>query len=98
MKPAALEDTGWKADALAAIEQQAKTGQPFDAYTLTQAGLRPPPHPNQWGSVFRTARGRGIIEHDGWHQSGRRSRAGGVCSTWVGADSFHARNTLSHTA
>lgn len=80
----ALEDLDWSDDALLAIQKRAEHGGTFDAYDLTEAGLRKPPHPNMWGSVFRAAAELGIIHHEGWRKSRRPSRAGGVCSYWAG--------------
>ena len=85
MTAAVLEDTTWKADAMAVLKEVARTGDDFDAYTLeTNHGVRRPPHPNMWGDLFRTAYRRDIITPIGFHQSERPGRAGGVCRVWRG--------------
>jgi hypothetical protein len=70
---------------MAAIEAAALTGQPFDAFTLTQAGLEAPPSPSMWGSLFREAARNKIIRLAGIHESERPSRSRGLCRVWMGA-------------
>jgi len=83
--PAVLEDTTWKTDALAVLEKVARSGEEFDAYTLQEKhGLRQPPRPNMWGSLFATAHRKGVIAPVGYHQSQRRTRSGGTCRLWRG--------------
>ena len=83
--PIPLEDPNWKADALGVLEKVARSGEDFDAYTLQDKhGLRQPPRPNMWGSLFATAHKKGIIAPVGYHQSQRRSRSGGTCRVWRG--------------
>lgn len=85
MTAAVLEDPNWTADALQLLARVAESGEDFDAYALeTVHGLRPPPHPNQWGRLFRTAYAAQIITPIGFHQSERRGRSGGVCRIWRG--------------
>lgn len=80
-----LEDLDWSADAMDALERAAKSGQTFDAYDLSETyGLRQPPHPNQWGSLFRKAAQAGLIFPVDFHKSKRPKRAGGRCLLWLG--------------
>lgn len=86
-RAAVLEDPtapDWNAQALAAIEAAALTGKPFDAHTLTVAGLPNPPHSNMWGSLFKEAARAKIIRKVGVHESERPSRARGLCRVWLG--------------
>lgn len=83
--PMPLEDTTWNADGLTLIASLAETETVFDAYSLERDhGLRPPPHSNMWGSLFRSAYAAHIITPIGFRQSSRPSRAGGVCRIWRG--------------
>lgn len=82
--PMPLEDTSWNADALDLLVKVAESGIDFDANTLTEKGLRPPPASGMWGSLFRTAYAAHIITPIGFRQSTRPSRAGGVCRIWRG--------------
>lgn len=87
MTAAALEgETDWKADALEVIEGLAKTGMTFNADTVRQRGIKEPPHPNQWGSVFRTAKRRGLIAKADYSSSQRKSRHGGGLHAWRGVN------------
>lgn len=90
MTAAAVLETDWKADALEAIEILAKTGAMFNADTLRAVGIGEPPHHNQWGSVFSTARRRGIIAKADYSSSQRKSRHGGFLHAWRGVN--HAGN------
>ncbi|ALV44698.1 hypothetical protein MB46_03405 [Arthrobacter alpinus] len=84
-RPAILEDLTWGDDAMDALEAQAATGKPFDAYQMQQRqGLRDPDQPNQWGPLFREGSRRGIIQAVGYHESQRPGRSGGACRVWVG--------------
>jgi len=77
-----FDDLDWMADAMDALTATAATGEPFTAYTLTQAGLRQPPSPAMWGVLFREASRLRLITHRGWVPSQRPGRKGGVCSQW----------------
>lgn len=77
-------DTWWRDCAERALTYWASSGQPFDAYDLTQLGVPDPDHPNRWGALFRAAYTRGDIEPVGYRQSRRPGRAGGVCRVWRG--------------
>jgi len=78
-----LSDLDWSADAMDALQKVAAEGRPFDAYTLTErAELREPPHPNQWGKLFREASDAGLIKVVGFHRSRRPGRSGGACRVW----------------
>jgi hypothetical protein len=82
----ALADLDWEADAHEALAKVAKLGKPFDAFSLTEvAELREPPHPNQWGPLFRNAYRDGLIRPVGYHQSRRPGRSGGACRVWKAA-------------
>lgn len=83
-QPIAFEELEWKEKGMDLIKELAASGAPFDAYALTEKGLADPPHPNKWGSLFRAARSRRLIEHAGFHRSSRPSRSGGVCQQWRG--------------
>lgn len=77
-----LEDLEWMGDAQLVLVQVASKGEPFTAYTLTQAGLRQPPSPAMWGVLFREAARLRLITHRGWVPSERPGRKGGVCAQW----------------
>lgn len=74
----------WREIASAVMDYLAADGQPFDAMHLTELGVPEPHHPGQWGALFRTYSGRGLIEALGFEYSRRPTRSGGVCRTWVG--------------
>ncbi len=83
-RAAVLTDLDWEADARDALERVAALGAPFDAYTLTEtAELRDPPHPNQWGALFKAAARAGTIRRVGFHESRRPGRNAGVCRVWA---------------
>lgn len=84
MTQAAVLETDWKAEALDVIEDLAKTGMTFNADTLRQRGVLEPPHHNQWGSLFRTAKSRGLITKADYSSSQRKSRHGGGLHAWRG--------------
>lgn len=85
MTRAAVLETDWKAAALDAIEDLAKTGATFNADTLRARGIpEPPRHQNQWGSLFTTARRRGLITKADYSSSQRKSRHGGFLHAWRG--------------
>lgn len=77
-----LDDLDWMSDAHDLLVKVAATGAEFNAYTLSEAGLREPPNANMWGTLFREANRLWIIEHLGWLKSSRPARKGGVCSRW----------------
>ncbi|GAA3705589.1 hypothetical protein GCM10023081_46970 [Arthrobacter ginkgonis] len=82
--PMPLEDTTWTEDALQTIESMASVpGNRFTADDLRQR-MRPAPHPNHVGAAFRIARGRGLIESQGFGTSHVRSRHGGALRVWIG--------------
>ena len=81
-QPIALEDVAWPGDALDVLVKVAAEKPTFDAYDLTEAGLREPPNKNQWGGLFLNAYREGLITPVGFHQSRRPARAGGVCRIW----------------
>ena len=83
-QPSALEELDWPTKARKAIERAAKSGEPFDAYTLSRNGAPDPPPGHSWGGVFRAAKARGIIETAGYGPSDRPSRKGGACYAWRG--------------
>jgi hypothetical protein len=86
--PIALEDHSWKQDAADLIERWATEGRRFNADTLRQA-MRPAPHPNMVGSVFRSAARRRLIEKVADNTSRTKSRNGGHQYTWVGIPERH---------
>lgn len=87
MTAAVLEpETDWKADALDVIADLAASGMTFNADTLRARGIEEPPHPNQWGSVFSTARRRGLIMKADYSNSQRKSRHGGGLLSWRGVN------------
>ncbi len=77
-------DDWWRSTAEAGIAYLASTGEPFDAFDVTELGVPDPDHPNRWGAVFRAASTAGLIESVGYHESRRPSRSGGVCRVWKG--------------
>ncbi len=77
-------DTWWADCARRGIETLAKTGEAFDAYTLTELGLPDRDHPNRWGAMFNAAYKEGLIEPVGFAYSRRPTRSGGVCRLWRG--------------
>lgn len=74
-------------DAHNVLLEVAGKGQPFTAYSLTQAGLREPPVSNMWGTLFRQAAQLGYIKRAWPHYvpSPRPARKGGVCAQWKAA-------------
>jgi len=83
----ALTDLDWMSDAHNVLVEVAAKGEPFTAYSLTQAGLREPPHPGQWGTLFREAARLGYIRRawPNYIPSPRPARKGGVCAQWKAA-------------
>jgi hypothetical protein len=83
----ALTDLDWMADAHNVLVEVAALGRPFTAYTLTEAGLREPPHKNCWGKLFRDAADAGHIRRawPNYVPSPRPARKGGVCAQWKAA-------------
>jgi hypothetical protein len=91
MTAAVLEpETDWKADALDVIADLAASGMTFNADTLRARGIGEPPHPNQWGGVFQSAKRRGLIMKADYSSSQRKSRHGGGLHAWRGVN--HARH------
>lgn len=80
-----LVDLEWESDAREALEKVAKAGKPFTAYDLTEADLRNPPNPNQWGALFRQAATDGVIRRVGFIESRRPGRKHGICRLWKAA-------------
>lgn len=76
----------WREIACPVMDYLAADGHPFDAMTLTELGVPEPHHPGQWGALFRTYAGRGLIEPLGFEYSRRPTRSGGICRTWIGTD------------
>ncbi len=88
-RPAVLENLGWADQAIRAIEAEARTGRTFDGYELQKRqGLDDPPSASQWGSVFRVAAHRGIIQQSGFRISTRPTRRGGITRSWIGTRSY----------
>lgn len=81
----AQSDTWWHDCARRALDWWADSGQPFDAYDLTELGVPDPDHPSRWGALFSAARSEGRIIPLGYHASRRPTRSGGVCRVWQGA-------------
>lgn len=79
----------WKADATDLIEHLARVGGLFTANDLREWGLREPPHPNMWGTVFQVAARRGVIVYVDHVRSRRRQRAGGAVARWRGTEAAH---------
>lgn len=80
----AAADDWWMSSAMRALRWWADSGQPFEAFSLTELGVPDPDHPNRWGALFRAASTAGLIEHHGYTQSRRPGRSGGLTRTWVG--------------
>jgi hypothetical protein len=74
----------WKSGALDVIEDLAKSGATFNADTLRKRGVQEPPHHNQWGGLFTTAKHRGLIAKADYSTSTRKSRHGGFLHAWRG--------------
>lgn len=83
MSAMALEDTGWREDALDRVADFARQGREFTSDEVRD-GFREPHHPNQWGPVFKTLANRGVIKHMGFRKSQNRSRRGGATGIWQG--------------
>jgi hypothetical protein len=83
----ALYDLDWMSDAHNVLVEVAGKGDPFTAFSLTQAGLREPPHPNMYGTLFREAARLGHIKRawPNYIPSPRPARKGGVCAQWKSA-------------
>ncbi|WP_113717296.1 hypothetical protein [Arthrobacter dokdonensis] len=94
VQPAVLENLAWADEAIQAIEAEARTGRTFDAYQLQQRqGVADPPSVQQWGSVFKTAARRGIIQQAGFHITNRPTRRGGITRVWVGSPACTRKNS-----
>lgn len=86
-RPAALEDPSapdWTTQALAALEELALTGQPFNAETLTARGVPNPPKAAMWGHLFKEAARVKIIRKVDFRPSTKPSRSGGSGYVWMG--------------
>lgn len=83
----ALTDLDWMSDAHNKLVEVAGKGEPFTAFSLTQAGLREPPVANMWGTLFREAARLGHIRRawPNYIPSPRPARKGGVCAQWKAA-------------
>ncbi|WP_324650989.1 hypothetical protein [Georgenia sp. H159] len=77
-------DDWWRDSAERALRWWAQSGQPFDAFDITELGVPDPDHPARWGALFRAAYTSGLIQPIGYHQSRRPTRSGGVCRVWQG--------------
>ena len=84
-KPMALEDIGWRDDALERVEQFARSGTEFTSDDVRE-GFREPHHPNQWGGIYHTLANRGVIQRVGFRPSHNRTRRGGVTGVWRGVN------------
>lgn len=81
MKAAALEDNGWKGEALAAIIEMSYALPILTADDLSRE-MRRPPVANWAGHAFAAARRLGYIEAIGYQTSTSKSRKHGVLRTW----------------
>lgn len=81
MIAAALEDSDWSADAVAAIIGLAHDLPEFTSDDLRKE-MRPAPHPNHYGAAFTAAKSAGFIEPVGYQTSTAPSRHRGVLRTW----------------
>ncbi len=81
MKAAALEDNDWPEEALNTIIDLSHAQPIVTAEDLARE-LRKPPHPNQVGAAFSSAKAQGFIEADGYTTSNTPSRHHGVIRTW----------------
>ena len=98
-RPAALESVGWADEALRAIEAEARTGRTFDGWLLQERqGLSNPDSPPQWGSVFKAAAHRGIIQQAGFHITNRPTRRGGITRVWIGSPIYTAQKNSASAA
>ncbi len=90
--PATEEDTlttaklDWRDAAEVALLKLAASGRTFTANDLTIAGVPAAGHPSWWGALFMAASRCGLVVCVGYTQSGRRTRSGGSCHVWVGAE------------
>lgn len=82
-KTRARDNAEWWDAGLAAIQELAKTGKPFEAYDVAKI-VGEPWHPNHWGNLFMAAKTHGIIFKHGAFPSARPGRSGGLCWHWVG--------------
>jgi len=82
-----FEDLSWTDDAMNVLVEIAAKGQPFTAFTLTEAGLRNPPSSSMWGRLFQEAARVGHIKPAKvrYVPSPRPARKGGVCAQWRAA-------------
>lgn len=90
--PATDEDTlataklDWRDAAEVALLKLAASGRTFTANDLSLQGVPAAGHPSWWGALFRVASCWGLIVPVGYTQSGRRTRSGGSCHVWIGAE------------
>ncbi|AYN57909.1 hypothetical protein PP640_gp57 [Arthrobacter phage Faja] len=80
--PVALEDLGWKDDAVEKIISLSHAQLIFSADDLARE-MRKPPHPNMVGAAFTAARAAGHIRPIGYQTSTTKSRNGGVIRSWT---------------
>ena len=81
-RPAVLDDTSeWIADAVNMIRAYAASGLSFTAEDIRRS-MRTPPHDNNMGAAFRTARTLGLITTVGYKESSEPSRKGGLIRVW----------------
>lgn len=94
--PAVLEDTTWRTDAWELLTRVAESGEVFDAYALeSKHGLRPPPHPNNWGPLFQAAANAGLISYVEHRKSRRPSSNGSMRAFWRGIPNESYRNAAA---
>lgn len=73
----------WKARALEAIGELARTGEPFTSEEL-RAIVGDPPKANAMGSIFNAAAMRKIIRHCGWRKASRPGMHATDLREWIG--------------
>lgn len=79
-------DDSWWADANAALDLLAETGVPFTAADVTGLGVADPDKACRWGALMAAASRQHRIVEVAAMRSPRRTRRGGLCLQWVGAD------------
>jgi hypothetical protein len=84
MTQAAVLEENWRAAALQELTALAQYGATFNADTLRARGAKEPADHNQWGSLFATAKKRGLITKAYYSSSQRKSRHGGFLHAWKG--------------
>lgn len=80
--PLALETDPdvWRDSVLDLIDAKCRRGERFTSDDLHEVGE--PPHPNAWGSVIRTAKGRRMIRPVMTAYTRRRAGHGRLVHTW----------------